>query len=334
MRSIPWVALFLAAAGCAPSRVQLGAFPNHPQCVVVMPFEIQFSNRDQKEYVSELVAFGLQEKSVPGLLMPKDLVYLYQEHRAPFPKAVDPKSVLEVVDQVGGKYVIFGYYSELPLFRSTKAELAELKIGVDAYLYEVASKQIVWTYSDAKIIDATRSSPGIQAIASDMVASLLLGVDVSRSPVEGCFRTPSPKKAALPSQTASKIPPEARVTLERLRKDGVTMPSYAFFARTFELSKAAVPDLYAVAEAMRYAEANEMLLLESHVDATSDMNADLNLSLSRGEAMKSFLMKLNVDAKRMNVVSHGGSEPKAPNVSKKSRELNRRIVLRLQPRRA
>lgn len=328
MAKLPATILALGLAACVRPAVHLGQFPDRAACVVVAPFQIQFSNRQQKEFLSELLAFGLQERRVPGVLMPKDLLFLFQEHGVEFPKVSDPDSVAGIVEQIGGRYVIFGYYSELPVFRSTNLSLAEVKVSVDAYLYDSASREIRWTYSNATIVGAPAASREIQAIADDMADSLTYGRIAGTLPKEPCYRVPAPRtpKAAEPEV---RIPAEAAATLASLRRDGTVLGAIAFVERTAVLSKEATPGLYAVAEALRYLKPAESLTIASHVDATEDANADLALAASRADAVKTFLAKLGADPKRIQAVSHGGSEPKAPNISKKSREHNRRVVLRV-----
>ena len=74
-----------------------------------------------------------------------------------------------------------------------------------------------------------------------------------------------------------------------------------------------------------YSDAN--VLIKGHTDNTGNTRSNTVLSLTRSGYMKDALVKLGIDARRINVEGVGALEPIAPNDTEDGRNSNRRIEL-------
>ena len=69
------------------------------------------------------------------------------------------------------------------------------------------------------------------------------------------------------------------------------------------------------------------VLIKGHTDNTGNTSSNTVLSLTRSGYMKNALVKLGIDARRINVEGVGSLEPIAPNDTEDGRNSNRRIEL-------
>ena len=69
------------------------------------------------------------------------------------------------------------------------------------------------------------------------------------------------------------------------------------------------------------------VLIKGHTDDTGNSRQNTLLSLTRSSYMKNALVKLGIDARRINVQGVGSLEPIAPNDTEEGRNANRRIEL-------
>jgi len=67
--------------------------------------------------------------------------------------------------------------------------------------------------------------------------------------------------------------------------------------------------------------------LEGHTDNQGDFNLNLTLSRQRVEAVKTFLVKQGIEARRINERAFGASRPLSSNNREETRRLNRRVEL-------
>lgn len=66
------------------------------------------------------------------------------------------------------------------------------------------------------------------------------------------------------------------------------------------------------------------ILIQGHTDDEGNADNNLRLSQKRAESVKSYLIKLGIDAKRLQAKGYGQTEPKVPNTSPENRAKNRR----------
>jgi outer membrane protein OmpA-like peptidoglycan-associated protein/Mg-chelatase subunit ChlD len=83
------------------------------------------------------------------------------------------------------------------------------------------------------------------------------------------------------------------------------------------------PQLEKIAEFMHNRK-NVVIRVEGHTDATGSAEANLRLSMSRAEAVKSFLVKKNIAPYRIQTIGFGKTRPIASNDTEFGRRLNRR----------
>lgn len=67
--------------------------------------------------------------------------------------------------------------------------------------------------------------------------------------------------------------------------------------------------------------------LSGHTDNQGDFNLNLKLSKERAEAVKEFLVKSGIDAKRIKTKGYGSLKPIASNTTESTRSKNRRVEL-------
>jgi OOP family OmpA-OmpF porin len=64
--------------------------------------------------------------------------------------------------------------------------------------------------------------------------------------------------------------------------------------------------------------------IEGHTDDVGTANDNLRLSQSRAEAVKNFFEVFGIESSRLKARGYGESNPKASNVTKEGRAVNRR----------
>ncbi|MDN4164185.1 OmpA family protein [Cytophagales bacterium LB-30] len=97
----------------------------------------------------------------------------------------------------------------------------------------------------------------------------------------------------------------------------------------FEQGKAnLLPESYPELEELaRLMSENSTLSIElgGHTDNQGSANANFELSQTRVETVKSFLVSKDIEAGRINTKAYGGTRPIAPNTSEETRSRNRRV---------
>lgn len=65
--------------------------------------------------------------------------------------------------------------------------------------------------------------------------------------------------------------------------------------------------------------------IDGHTDNSASKGASIRLSTQRAEAVKSYLVRYNIDAKRILAKGVGGTQPVVPNTSEENKRRNRRV---------
>ncbi len=84
---------------------------------------------------------------------------------------------------------------------------------------------------------------------------------------------------------------------------------------------------------VRFLEANPDVAIEisGHTDNVGDPQANLQLSVDRAQAVKSYLVGNRVEADRIKVVGYGAAQSVASNTTEEGRARNRRVEMRILP---
>ena len=69
--------------------------------------------------------------------------------------------------------------------------------------------------------------------------------------------------------------------------------------------------------------------LSGHTDNVGDETGNQRLSESRAKAVRTYLLKNGIDAKRVKAVGHGESQPIASNSTEEGKQKNRRTEVRI-----
>lgn len=109
----------------------------------------------------------------------------------------------------------------------------------------------------------------------------------------------------------------------------VTGKSFSIRQLQFEQSKAvllpsSIPALKQLA-ALLNAHQKMTIRIEGHTDNVGDPDLNMQLSLSRADAVYHYLMAQGIEKSRMEVKGYGGMKPIADNAKEETRRLNRRV---------
>lgn len=74
-----------------------------------------------------------------------------------------------------------------------------------------------------------------------------------------------------------------------------------------------------------------MLVITGHTDDTGPMNLNMQLSQSRADAVKSYLIAQQVDPIRLETRGVGPNYPAVPNTNEANRAMNRRVEIHIEP---
>jgi outer membrane protein OmpA-like peptidoglycan-associated protein len=74
-----------------------------------------------------------------------------------------------------------------------------------------------------------------------------------------------------------------------------------------------------------------MLVIAGHTDDTGPYQYNMNLSMARAEAVKSYLLAQNVQSVRVETQGYGPNYPAVANTSEANRAQNRRVEIHIEP---
>lgn len=74
-----------------------------------------------------------------------------------------------------------------------------------------------------------------------------------------------------------------------------------------------------------------MLVITGHTDDTGPMSLNMQLSQSRADAVKSYLIAQQVDPIRLETRGVGPNYPAVPNTNEANRAMNRRVEIHIEP---
>lgn len=111
----------------------------------------------------------------------------------------------------------------------------------------------------------------------------------------------------------------------------LTLPgAIAFASGSRAVSEPAMPILNRIAAALR-TESNWRMRIEGHTDSVGRELFNEELSLQRAEAVRDYLAKQGLDARRSEAAGRGEHMPIADNGTAKGRAANRRIEIIITP---
>jgi outer membrane protein OmpA-like peptidoglycan-associated protein len=331
------IAFAFLSAGCAPSILKIGEMPRESACLAIVPFETRYDLEASEDPVSPLLAERLLKQGARGVLGPHELSQLFVEAHDRLPPFVDPFWVRTIGNRVGVDTVIFGSFSKLPLTLSEKDRREKLLISIDAYVMDVKSGEIRWTFGTREMVLGIELPSKLRQI-SETMASEIAGGRAGSLGKANCWQAPTggteverPMTAppeATPKPVDVALTKEERAVLTMLmRPSGFPIDASLFEGREDRLTADGVRVLGRVKAALMAKESPKRIRIEAHVDSTKDSARDLSLTKRRAEMVKRYLTDLGVEGARLDAAGFGGGRPMVPNLSRKSRELNRRTVL-------
>ncbi|WP_375558955.1 OmpA family protein [Bernardetia sp. OM2101] len=99
----------------------------------------------------------------------------------------------------------------------------------------------------------------------------------------------------------------------------------------FERATAIFSDTTGISELVEFMTENQTVRIElsGHTDTAGDATLNYKLSQERADAVKLYLMRNNIEAKRIETKAYGGTKPISDNTNESSRQKNRRVEMRI-----
>ncbi|MFH1262869.1 MAG: OmpA family protein [Pseudomonadota bacterium] len=331
------IAPILLSVACAPSIHTIGEMPQESTCLAIVPFETKYDLEASDDPISPLLAERLLKRGARGVLGPHELSQLFVAAHDRLPPFVDPFWVRTIGNRVGVDTVVFGSFSKIPLTLTEKDRREKFLISIDAYGMDVKSGEIRWTFGAREMVLGTELPSKLRQHSETMASDILSGRSGAFTKIN-CWQAPTGgaeiEKPVTTPQEATPKPVEVTLTKEEratltmlMRPSGFAIDASLFEGREDRLTADGVRMLGRVKAALAAKEAPKQIRIEAHIDATKDSARDLSASKRRAEMVKRYLTDLGVGGTRLDAAGFGGARPMVPNLSRKSRELNRRTVL-------
>jgi len=137
---------------------------------------------------------------------------------------------------------------------------------------------------------------------------------------------PAPSPAPVP------LPPPPGPSRAKLEGNRIALSEKIMFetgsARIAERSFALLDDVVAVLEANPTVD----VVIEGHTDSHGSASKNRELSTERAEAVRKFLVRRGIEARRLEAHGYGETRPIASNSTEEGREANRRVEIRVKKR--
>ncbi len=330
--------LFLFFLSCINPILRLGGLPEDVLCIAVIPFEVRYEAPSSEEILSEFLSLDLYRMGAKGTLGPRELTQLFQRTRNSLPSFVTTTSAKLIGNKLAVDAVIFGSTSRIPLLRDVEAEHQETELNIDAYLLDVRSGIIRWAYGTKETIETENYIDRMNFHSEKMAQSLLfLRKGGDRFGKRNCWSIPpEPPKEVTSAMLTQPTSPSVSIPLTTIQKEllarlsnseGIQLGPDMLEEREDRLTKKAIPLLREVASVVKGAPTLLAVRIASHVDATQDTADDLKISKLRAEAIKQYLIFIGLPERQLEAVGFGGTQPLVPNINRKTRSMNRRIVI-------
>jgi OmpA-OmpF porin, OOP family len=155
----------------------------------------------------------------------------------------------------------------------------------------------------AKVVEAVQEAPAQQPAAA-VVA-------------------PPPAPAPPPPPVVEEVKPQAEAAPEIVEKGRTTL-NVLFDTNKAIIKKKSFKDVDNLVDVMKkYPELN--VIIEGHTDNVGGAAYNKKLSQKRAEAVKAYMVKAGIDAKRLTAKGFGLEKPIASNATKQGRAKNRRV---------
>jgi OmpA-OmpF porin, OOP family len=167
---------------------------------------------------------------------------------------------------------------------------------------------------------AGRAILGIAIVEAVVLASCAQPRSAQRAAYDYESPTNTPELAALRRQLTTVDSTSTR------RGIVITIPDGFFEVDKAELRAGARPDLLAIAAYLKE-HPRRKALIEGHTDSRGSSEHNAELSLQRGTAVESFLLRNGVDPQHVEVRGLGERHPVATNRTAAGRQQNRRVEI-------
>ena len=179
-----------------------------------------------------------------------------------------------------------------------------------------------------KLIDAKSSEPikGQARIISERIQTIKIdsgGLIPIESSATGTIEIQGFLSKSFPAFSDSLIV----VRLEPLEVGRTIRLENVLFARGKDvIGESSYPELNRVADMMK-SNPDVKILLKGHTDGNGDPEKNRELSETRANSTKKYLLSRGISRKRISSIGLGGTEPIASNSSEETRKLNRRVEI-------
>jgi outer membrane protein OmpA-like peptidoglycan-associated protein len=110
--------------------------------------------------------------------------------------------------------------------------------------------------------------------------------------------------------------------------ENIQLKNILFYQGTDRLKENSYVELQSVVDFLKM-NADIKIRLEGHTDNQGDQQKNLQLSEDRVKAVKAYLVKNGIDAKRIETIGFGSSQPLVPNTTEELRQQNRRVEFKI-----
>lgn len=341
------------------NSVIVGNMPKDTKCLAIMPFvpggEL---NKKDGELLSAFLASDIFKEGREGLIYPKEIRAIYKQLKVEYPDVPNSSYASKFGNSVGADSVVWGSLSFRTIVeKEGEVEVESRLISVEAFLIKSKTREVNWFYDTKKITTSEATIKTLANISSEMKYGLLrkTSSDTARDP-KACFKSalaqrlatflavpvrPTQRKekeqvradiAEVRKEKELKLNEEEMSVFNKLKKNkSLNLDGLKFDGRTQNISKDGILYLSRLVKVLMAIGKNQKFVFESHVDATNDTADDMQLSLARVRNVKSYLLKypfFNTDI--VEIKAKGGQVPIMPNLNERSREKNRRIILKIE----
>ena len=187
----------------------------------------------------------------------------------------------------------------------------------------VAAVQIKVRDERHRAIDLQADAAGSFSVSNVPVGKMALGVSADGYLPSSADADIKKNSELYTTLTIRKLPknPNVTVTATELKLKG----QVRFVGTTSNIEPDSTRLIQEVAAVLLKRSEIASVEIHSYTDDSGNADFDKSLSEERGQSVKSDLINLGVDSKRVRVVAHGHDQPLAPNTNEASRMKNRRI---------
>jgi outer membrane protein OmpA-like peptidoglycan-associated protein len=239
------------------------------------------------------------------------------------PELYDARRLLDLAYQAAAAGDDFDKVRDLAYLALRKVQLAESKARTDADWREImAARKAI----DAMNVEALRRAQAQAQQANQQLAAARARIEQEMKERDEAIAAEQHKVAALTAKM-NELAKKEQVT-QSDRGTVITLSGSVLFASgKASLLQTAQLRLDQVAEALKSTPNDQQITVEGHTDNVGTADFNQQLSLSRAQAVKDYLVGRGVPSSRIQAYGFGESRPLVDNTTSENRANNRRVEI-------